>query len=336
MQGTSNYQPLSGYTLAHSSNKYGHFTHLANDEVIGYYYLQRGHPWEESVVKFNQGLLSKSKNVIDAGAHIGTHSIPYSWNCGYVYSFEAQAVMYYLLMLNLIENRCTNVIPLRMALGCKSTTAHINSVVADSESKGLEVRYDGEKKVNYGGLQLGKGGEAVPMIELDSLNLSNIGFMKADVEGSEPLVFYGSRATITQSQPIIMYEQNAKTITAEMIDDLGLNAEVVGFSIADYCVKHLGYSAPYSPDKENYYLFPPTHNITLRQLSTGKISAYQESACVLQEESGWKVKLGGRGEFPVYPIGESKIRCIFESGYHDAEVRDGGIHWDNGTNWSLK
>ena len=41
-------------------------------------------------------------------------------------------------------------------------------------------------------MNLGIGTDFIEMITIDSLNLDNIGYMKLDVQGSEPLVFYGA------------------------------------------------------------------------------------------------------------------------------------------------
>ena len=47
------------------------------------------------------------------------------------------------------------------------------------------------------------------MPRIDDLKL-NISAMKVDVEGAEPLVFYGARETIRRCMPVIVFEKNSK------------------------------------------------------------------------------------------------------------------------------
>ncbi len=48
--------------------------------------------------------------------------------------------------------------------------------------------------------------QKVPRETLDSWNLPTLGFLKLDVEGSEPLVLMGARATLARCRPIVLFE----------------------------------------------------------------------------------------------------------------------------------
>jgi hypothetical protein len=117
--------------------------------------------------------------------------------------------------------------------------------------------YTDEHIRNFGGLTLGEGGECVDMITIDSLGLDGVCLMKLDIEGSEKLAIWGARKTIRKNMPIIVYEDNWKTVTPQMRTLLNVPDEVVSFDIPSFLME-LGY------DKENVVViadnniwFPP-------------------------------------------------------------------------------
>jgi hypothetical protein len=59
--------------------------------------------------------------------------------------------------------------------------------MADAESR--------HAPINYGGMNLGKGGEVAQAITLDSLGLTGISFIKVDVQGAEQLTLFGAQAS---------------------------------------------------------------------------------------------------------------------------------------------
>jgi hypothetical protein len=76
-----------------------------------------------------------------------------------------------------------------------------------------------------GGLALGKDGEQVEMITIDSLHLDKVDYIKMDVEGFEPLVMLGGMQTILRDLPVILFEKNHKVITDDMVEQYGLSQE---------------------------------------------------------------------------------------------------------------
>lgn len=66
-------------------------------------------------------------------------------------------------------------------------------------SAGGQSVVDVEKKkgrINYGGMRLGKGGEVIETIALDSLKLKSVSMIKIDVQGAEQLVLYGAQVIV--------------------------------------------------------------------------------------------------------------------------------------------
>jgi len=243
------------------TNKYGKFTFLDNEEYIGRA-LKTGEPWEECLISFVLKVADTKKVAIDVGAHIGTHTVPYAGAFKHVYSFEAQQHIYELLAFNIDDNKLTNVTALNLAAGHLPGVAHIAKVVPDGVSVGKDLQYDSSADVNYGGVQLGKGDEEVGMMTIDQLccnkeALIDVGYMKVDAEGSEPLVFYGARETIRRCRPVILYEKNYKRITQDMIDDMELTPLIYNFDIEKFCGA-LGYMHPIRIAGDNYVLMPMT------------------------------------------------------------------------------
>ena len=94
--------------------------------------------------------------------------------------------------------------------------------------------------------------------------------MKVDVEGAEPLVFYGARETIRRCMPVIVFEKNNNVVSQDMINVLGLSEEVAGFNIVNYC-RSLGYKKIYELHIDDYMLVPPGRN----QLITNSIAKFK-------------------------------------------------------------
>lgn len=238
------------------TNKIGTFHVLNNDQWIGET-LSRGKIWNEEVLNIIFKFLPKNKNVIDIGAHIGTHSIPYAKhidNDRNVYSFEPQNIIYDLLLKNIEENNINNIVPHNCALGhLDDVTVCLTNRVTDGKSKNDKLVYNTDKLINYGGICLGSGGQEVNMKTLDSFDFQDISFLKVDVEGCERLVLYGARKLIKRCRPYILFE-NKKNITKDMSTIMDISYEAYNFDIFDYC-KKLNYSGV-KPINKDYLLIP--------------------------------------------------------------------------------
>jgi FkbM family methyltransferase len=60
-------------------------------------------------------------------------------------------------------------------------------------------------RANTGARRLVEGAE-VPVATIDSYNLDRVGFIKLDIEGSEPFALQGAADTIRRCRPIVLYE----------------------------------------------------------------------------------------------------------------------------------
>eukprot|EP00798_Chlamydomonas_sp_ICE-L_P017985 gene17985-24394_t len=107
-------------------------------------------------------------------------------------------MVYQLMLANAVFCGSGNIEAHQAALGFKTGEASMGAKLPDGVSQGQSFE-DAQKegtKINYGGRSLGGGGEVVPMRTLDSYNISNLSFIKTDVQGSENLLIWGARETI--------------------------------------------------------------------------------------------------------------------------------------------
>lgn len=130
---------------------------------------------------------------IDAGAHVGTWSRVMATRFEKVLSFEPSPDTFECLRWNLIQADLTNVRPIQAALG--------------SQPGSVTMAIDAENTVraNTGARYVRPGG-TIPVITVDSLALTDLGFLKLDIEGSEPMAIEGAAETLTRCRPIVLYE----------------------------------------------------------------------------------------------------------------------------------
>ena len=142
-------------------------------------------------------------------------------------------MLYDILSLNVNTNKLNNVTVYNNAVGHKICECSIAQKLYDGYD--CDIKYFVNKPLNYGGLQLGKNGEPVNMITIDSLNLSDCHYMKIDVEGAEILVLMGAIRTIREFKPIIFYECTDKKVNTEMRELLQISVELS--SPTDFLIK---------------------------------------------------------------------------------------------------
>ena len=172
-----------------------HFIVHKNDTCIADT-LRSGTLFEKFILSYVKQFINPSKNIIDLGANIGTHSVIYStYTAGAIYSFEPQKVVYDILNKNIDLNRCNNVITYNFG------GSNVNSKFY------MNAEYD--NKHNQGAFAIQKGATSGLEIEcrvIDEMNLTNIGYIKIDVEGHEYEALLGMKELIKREKPIILVE----------------------------------------------------------------------------------------------------------------------------------
>lgn len=206
--------------------------------------LKKGRVWEEYVINRMIKFISGSRNVLDIGAHVGTHSLCYSnLISGNVYAFEAQDRIFSILEKNVKYQNKKNIIIYHNAIG------HLNNYEVSIYDKSIDgmvlkngLQYDINDKINYGGVQLGEGNEKVIMRTIDSYNFQDIDYIKIDIEGCEELAIYGSLESIKRCRPVIVFEYRSdKRITESMKKMMPISNDIINFKTIHKIEKELEY-----------------------------------------------------------------------------------------------
>jgi FkbM family methyltransferase len=230
---------------ATAETQFGVISYFKNDMYIGNVF-SRGDYWELSIVtEIGKRLAGLYGLVLDIGAHIGSHSIAQSWinkNLKFV-CFEPQRSLFLLLQRNVFENELSNRFELVNAAasnvaGCLTLGA---TVQVEGASETRLIEYGGTQAVNLGGVQLGTDGERCQTVCIDDRIWPHVVYIKVDVEGAEPLVFYGMQELLRRDLPQILFEdRDDRRLDSATLDSIGVAPDVRNFS-PRCCLKSLGY-----------------------------------------------------------------------------------------------
>lgn len=164
--------------------------------------LRTGQPWEPQIQKIIAKYALADTTVLDIGAHIGTHALMMAKQSGQVLAFEPQPKIFRELFWNMRLNSADNIVFYPVAVGDHEGSIELAPLLSGNE----------------GGTSLLKGGTGkfVPLITIDSLNLTNVSLMKIDVELMENYVLDGAKETILRNKPVILIEilKNYSLLTA--------------------------------------------------------------------------------------------------------------------------
>lgn len=219
-------QPHDGYARVVRSRQ-GIFIVNEFDQGVGWQ-LQTHGACDEGQMNL-LGILAaaapRASVILDIGANIGVAAVVMARAAGAeasIYSFEPQRHLFNMLAGNLALNAADNVI-------CRCEA--VGSVVGEANLPRLNYR----DYASFGSVELNRTVQsdaqqqayegqfvAVPMIAIDSLELSGVGLIKIDVEGMEMDVLTGARATIAREMPL-MYVEHLKS------DKTSLALRLAGF-----------------------------------------------------------------------------------------------------------
>lgn len=178
----------------------GVFIHLENDKYIPES-LTKYDGWENEIYDECKQYLKPNSNIIEVGAHIGTHTIPLSKLVpqGFVYAFEMQRFIHQLLCTNIIINRCGNIHTYQegvsnqkgeVKVGLVDHNHHDNS----GNVKLLDVMMDAGYPLH------------VTTLDHKFEFLKKVDLIKVDVECHELEVLQGAYHLIKHHRPIIVTE----------------------------------------------------------------------------------------------------------------------------------
>ena len=164
---------------------------------------------------------SKNSNALDIGANIGNHSLFFSDHFLNVYSFEPSEINFELLKLNIKSK--ANIKAFKYGASSKDQKIVLYTL-SNSDSGHSSVMYSENSNINF------DNKETIDLVNLDNFlnknNISNVKFIKIDVEGYEFEVFKGIQELIKKDKPIIAFEQlinGLKNHTSDSINFLKKN-----------------------------------------------------------------------------------------------------------------
>ena len=218
------------YRIAINETKYGPMMYLHND-IAFIDELKEGRIYDQGLIESIKEYFIDADIILDIGAHCGSHSIIYSKLApnAQIYAFEPQKKLFSILNLNIKNLSIKNVLAINCALGNKLCDSSMAAFCIDGPNQ-FQILND-DLNFNFGGLQVGVGGEPIKILTLDILFkestlfqnsnsefLSKKIFIKIDAEGFEPYILDGGLEFITKFRPKIFFEHNNKVANATMID----------------------------------------------------------------------------------------------------------------------
>src|ERR1700682_3279062 len=137
--------------------------------------------------------------VIDVGANIGTHTVAFAnmvGPTGTVHAYEPQRRLFQMLSGNVALNALEWVVCHQGAVGDVMGEVHLPPLPPPDTF----FNYSAVSLVDSIGPD-NKTGDKVPLVTLDSLDLSSCAVVKIDVEGMDPAVLMGATRLIERCQP---------------------------------------------------------------------------------------------------------------------------------------
>lgn len=171
--------------------------------------------WAESELLLLRKVVKLRGIVLDVGANIGTHTVPFAaWvgPVGRVYAFEPQRRVFQMLCGNIALNGLGNVVCLNKAAASRPGVLSIP-----------DMPYD--EAYNFGAVRTGSGEARVDAVTIDSLALEGCNLIKIDVEGAEVDVLSGAAMTIKKYRPALFVESNDRSAKSlGLIREMGYRA----------------------------------------------------------------------------------------------------------------
>lgn len=202
--------------------------------------------YELNELEFIRRTLQPGQHVVDCGAHVGyfaMHMADVVGPTGSVTAFEPFEANAECLERSIAENRFQDRVRLvRAATGQAAGSLPLVYAPNTINSGGAFLQTAGPPPAGHATVE-------VPVLALDAADLPRpVAFIKADIEGAEPLAFRGADRLLRQDRPVVLSELHpwqlgrvAKVTAAEFIDEMAgrgyrchlLGAGVVGQEIHD-------------------------------------------------------------------------------------------------------
>lgn len=175
----------------------------------------------ENEISLLKELIKPDWTVLDVGAGLGSHTIPFSRFVGpngKVLSFEPERRNFCCLCGNVSINNIENVFCYQLAIGGSSCVIRVPEIDINTSTYfgGIQLNGDHSNSVSY----------PLPMAALDHIGIVACDLIKVDVEGMEIDVIKGASEIISQFRPIIYIENDGKSPENLQKAILDLNYEI--------------------------------------------------------------------------------------------------------------
>ncbi|HVY13036.1 MAG TPA: FkbM family methyltransferase [Alphaproteobacteria bacterium] len=188
--------------------RHGQFVVIGEDLVVSlslmYYGEYHEHEWQ-----FVKRFIDYSQVIVDAGANLGTFTVPFSKAVGpygKVISFEPQPLIYECLRETIALNKLENVELHQACLGAAPGEFEIPEPDYNTPGNFSGVPFD---EPDFDEVRFSQHRIRARCVTLDSvLNGRRLDFLKIDVEGMELEVMQGGAGAISKYLPVIYLENN--------------------------------------------------------------------------------------------------------------------------------
>tara|TARA_B100001105_G_C22346934_1_gene423924 strand:+ start:584 stop:1306 length:723 start_codon:yes stop_codon:yes gene_type:complete len=147
----------------------------------------------EIIYEYLKIFKNKNHTCLDIGGHIGTHAIPYSRIFKFVHTFEANYDNFTYLERNIKLNKRTNIIAYNRAVSNERKLIIVKKWMSENSGCFTIMPADEIKST-------------METITIDELEITNVDFIKIDVEGGELDVLKGASNTIKKYKPLLQVE----------------------------------------------------------------------------------------------------------------------------------
>jgi len=211
--------PIDRSLIDSGLGRYGHAVWLKHDTFIGTSLKLYGE-WAQAEIDVLLPLLSSGDTVIDVGANIGTHTLPFAFAVGRegkVIAFEPQPQINSLLQENVDLARASDVVDVRKEL--------VGSNACSAAMPAIDCAISG----NYGAIGVRTNHQhQAPTYLHEQVTIDkvcrdlgrDIRLIKVDTEGYEAEVLSGAEETIRRDRPVLFVENNTDRHGKEIIEKI--------------------------------------------------------------------------------------------------------------------
>lgn len=159
--------------------------------------------YEHELLELAGGILNPGAVVMDVGANTGQHSLFFSRRAAHVHAFEPWAPLCESIEEKIALNGLRNITVHRYGLGDKSGTIPFFAPHDENHGSGSFV-----PEHSPGNREM-----LLPVVRGDEFGatLTRLDLVKIDVEGFEPEVIRGLRATLARLRPAVLFECSTTT-----------------------------------------------------------------------------------------------------------------------------